>query len=260
MNMPRSTRHLRFRRLTADTIPLFDLLESKNPSRDVHGDLSTFYNYILNRFDWFKLDIIQEFDEHVLPTNMIHPPFPSDITAYINILPAYIRNRLQRLQLAIPCEFDLDSTLPTVIPLIFCDPPGSQPSQFFKSRMPYRAPNKSFRRRQFPFPTLNHGLQLRSMVLPTCSTLLLFFYLARYSSTLARKSLSSYPNMDSLQPLLRDQSYHQLHLLTYRWILRYMHRLLTYYAAPDSITYNSFHWNIISQRRNPRPFPRAGVG
>ena len=191
---------------------------------------------------------------------MIHPPLPTDIAAYISIIPATAQNRLQHFQLAIPYQFDLDSTLPTVIPLMSCNPLGSQPSQPFKSRMPSRAPNKSFRRRQYPFPITNHGLQLRSMILPTCSTLLLIFSLARCSSQLATKSLLNYSSMDALQPLLRESCYH-LHLLTYRWIIRFVHRLLSYpHAAPDSITFSSFHWNIISQRRNPRPFPRAGVG
>jgi len=258
--MPRSTRHLRVRRLKAEIIPLFDLLDSENLSLKVPCDLSLFYNYLLNRFDWFQLDILQQFDELDPPTNMIHPPFPSDISAYISILPATAQNRLQRFQLEIPNQFDLDSTLPTVIPLMSCDSLGSQLCQSFNSRMPYRAPNKSFRRRQFPFP-INHGLQLRSMVLPICSTILLIYSLARYASPLARKTPSTYLSMDDLQPLLRGQPCHQSRLLTYRWVIRFMHRPLSYpHAGPDSITYASFHWNIISQRRNPRPFPRAGVG
>jgi len=259
--MPRSTRHLRVRRLKADIIPLFDLLESENSSPEIKPDPSLFYNFLLSRFEWFQLDIIKQFDELESLTNPIHlrVPFPSDISAYISILPETALNRLLHFQLEITHEFDLDSNIFNVIPLLPCGLLGSQPSQYFKSRMPTRAPNKNFRRRTFPFPTSNRDLQLRSIILPICVSFILIFSVAKSASPLASKE--PHFNMDGLLQIPWDQSYHRFHLPTYRWIILYKHQRLSYrHAGPDSITYASFHWNITSQRRNPRPFPRAGVG
>jgi hypothetical protein len=195
--MPRSTRHLRVRRLKADIIPLFDQLESgKPPSPGIKWDLSLFYNFLLNRFEWFQLDIIQQFDELDSLTNQIHLPLPSDISAYISILPDTVLNRLRRFQLEITHEFDLDSNILNVIPLLPCGPLGSQPSEYFKSRMPSRAPNKSFRRRTLPFPISNRDLQLRSMILPICVSLTLIFSVAKssiFSNTIATSIDSTGP-------------------------------------------------------------------
>jgi hypothetical protein len=191
--MPRSTRHLRLRRLKADIIPLFDFLESEKPSPGVQWDLSLFYNFLLNRFEWYQLDILQQFDELERLPNMIHLPFPSDISAYISILPDTAQNRLQRFQLEIIPEFDLDSNNFNVIPLLPCGLLGSQPFQYFKSRMP--SLNKSFLRQPFPFPTSNRDLQLRSMLIPICVSFILLFSLA-VTSPLASKETHS--NMDGL--------------------------------------------------------------